>query len=200
MPLANKYTKTAVFLHWSIALLMIGNCLLALLFQFISDENIRLAIDTHKSFGITVLGLVVLRVLWRVSHPAPPLPSNHARLEILGAKLGHAALYVLMIALPLSGWMHDSAWKDAAAHPMSLFWSIPWPRISMIANIEAVSKEHLHELFGQLHIISSYVLYGVLALHIAGALKHQYFDQHSDKGRGMLPRPLPNSRTRENAT
>ena len=195
MTLPNKYTKTAVFLHWSIALLMIGNCLLGLLFQFISDENIRLAIDTHKSFGITVLGLVVLRVLWRVSHPAPPLPSNHARLEILGAKLGHAALYVLMIALPLSGWMHDSAWKDAAAHPMSLFWSIPWPRISMIANIEAVSKEHLHELFGQLHVISSYVLYGILALHIAGALKHQYFDQHSDKGRGMLP----NNGTEKNA-
>ena len=187
MTLPNKYNKTAVFLHWSIAILMIGNCLLGLLFQFISDENIRLAIDTHKSFGITVLGLVVLRVLWRMSHPAPALPSSHARVEVLGAKLGHAALYVLMIALPLSGWMHDSAWKDAAAHPMNLFWSIPWPRISMIANIEAVRKEHLHDLFGQIHNISSYVLYGILALHIAGALKHQYFDKHSDKGRGMLP-------------
>ena len=187
MTLPNKYNKTAVFLHWSIAILMIGNCLLGLLFQFISDENIRLAIDTHKSFGITVLGLVILRILWRVSHPTPALPSSHARLEILGAKLGHAALYLLMIALPLSGWMHDSAWKDAAAHPMSLFWSIPWPRISMITNIEAVSKEHLHDLLGQIHTISSYVLYGIFALHIAGALKHQYFDKHSDKGRGMLP-------------
>ena len=183
----NKYTKTAVFLHWAIAILMIGNCLLGLLFQFISDQNIRLAIDSHKSFGIMVLGLVILRVLWRMSHPAPALPSNHARVEILGAKIGHAALYFLMIALPLSGWMHDSAWKDAAAHPMSLFWSIPWPRISLISNIEAIRKEQLHDLFGQLHNIFSYVLYGILALHIAGAFKHQYFDKHSDKGRGMLP-------------
>ena len=187
MTLPNKYSKTAVFLHWTIALGLIGNCLLGLLFQFISDENIRLAIDMHKSFGIIVLGLVLMRILWRLTHPAPALPSTHASWEILGAKIGHAALYVLMLALPLSGWMHDSAWKDAATHPMSLFWSIPWPRISMIANIEAVSKEHLHELFGAMHVIASYVLYGVLALHIAGALKHQYFDKHSDKGRGMLP-------------
>ena len=187
MALQNKYTKTAVVLHWAIALLIIANCVLGLLFQFIPDEHIRYAIDAHKSFGISVLGLALLRILWRCAHPAPPLPASHARLEILGAKIGHAALYFLMLALPLSGWMHDSAWKDAATHPMSLFWSIPWPRISVISNIEAVRKDQLHELFGTFHNLASYLLYSVLALHIAGALKHQYFDRHSDKGRGMLP-------------
>ena len=187
MNIPNKYTKTAIALHWIIALLIIGNAVLGQLFNHISDDNIRTAIDTHKSIGITVLGLVIMRLLWRATHQPPTLPASHARWEIMGAKIGHAALYVLMIALPISGWMHDSAWKDAAAHPMSLFGLMPWPRIAMIATIEPISKEHLHDLFGAMHTWFGYVLYGVLTLHISGALKHQYFDAHSDKRRGMLP-------------
>ena len=178
---ATSFTRTAVWLHWTIAIALMGNCVLGLLFNSIADEHIRFAIDTHKSVGITLLGLLVMRVLWRFANPPPPLPASYVRWEVRAAGIGHAGLYALMFALPLSGWMHDSAWKDAATHPMSLFGTIPWPRISLIANIEAVRKEHMHTLFGELHMLSSYLLYALLAIHIGAALKHQYIDQHSDK-------------------
>lgn len=167
MFIPNKYAETPIFLHRTIAALIIGNCLLGLVFQIIPNDYMRFVIDTHKSFGITILILVLIRVLWGMSYPAPQLSRNHARVEISGAKLGRTVLYFLMIALPLSGWMHDSASKDAAARPMILFWSIQWPHIPLIVNIDAVSKEYLHDLFRQIHTISSYVLYGVLALHIS---------------------------------
>lgn len=184
---STQFTQTAVILHWAIAILLMGNCALGLVAETFPDEHIRLAIDTHKSVGITVLGLVLLRILWRVGHPPPPLPTGHPHWQLRAASAGHAGLYVLMLALPLSGWMHDSAWKDAATHPMSLFGTIPWPRIALIADIESVRKEHFHTLFGNVHTLSSYVLYGLLAVHIAAALKHQYVDKQSDKARGMLP-------------
>lgn len=184
---SSQFTRTAVILHWAIAILILGNCALGLIAESFPDEHIRLAIDTHKSVGITVLGLVLMRILWRLGHPPPPLAASHPRWELRAASIGHAGLYLLMLALPLSGWMHDSAWKDAATHPMHVFGTIPWPRIGLIADTEAVYKEHLHTLFGNVHTLSSYLLYGLLAVHIAAAFKHQYFDSHCDKARGMLP-------------
>ncbi|MFZ2403608.1 MAG: cytochrome b [Methylobacter sp.] len=180
MTILEKYNRTAIVLHWLIAVLIIANVVLGLLFDAVSDEHIRMAIDTHKSIGITVLGLVLLRILWRVTHHPPP---SHTRV----AKIAHMTLYLLILALPISGWLHDSAWKDAATYPMTLFGYIPWPRIAMIATIEPIAKEYLHDLLGAVHNWFGYVFYGVLGLHIAGAIKHQYVDKHSDKHRGMLP-------------
>jgi cytochrome b561 len=64
-----------------------------------------------------VLGLVLLRILWRATHRPPAMPGSFGALERFAAHAAHGALYVLMVLLPLSGWMHDSAWKDAGTHP-----------------------------------------------------------------------------------
>lgn len=188
---AQKYTRVAVLLHWLIALLILTNVALGLTAALLpdgalSDTAIRLLIDTHKSIGITVLGLAIVRVLWRATHRPPPLPAHFPGWERAAAHLAHVALYVLIFALPLSGWLHDSAWVAAATHPMYLFGLVPWPRIGFIMNLDAATKEQLHAQFGALHTACSYALYGVLALHVAGALKHQWIDRHS-----VLRRMMP---------
>lgn len=182
----DRYTRTAVVLHWLVALLIVVNVVFALSADSLPDDWVRPVIDAHKSTGITVLGLVLLRLLWRLGHPPPPLPRTYARWERLGAHAAHGALYALMLLLPLSGWLHDSAWKDAATHPLQLFGLVPWPRIGLVANVEPATKESLHGLFGAFHTAFGYILYGLLALHVGGALKHQLLDRERELERMSL--------------
>jgi cytochrome b561 len=175
-----RYTWTAIALHWVIAVLIAANLLLGLTADALPDAWVRPVIDLHKSFGLTVLGLALLRILWRQSHPPPALPSGYRRLERVGAHIVHILLYGLILLLPISGWLHDSAFKDAAAHPLRLFWIIPWFRIAAIKNLPPVPKEALHSQLFALHAWSAYALLALLALHIAGALKHQFIDRHAE--------------------
>ena len=92
----------------------------------------------------------------------------------------------MIFCLPLTGWIHDSAWKDAATHPMRLFGTLPWPRIGAIASLPADTKETWHSVFRSIHGALAYVLYGLLALHIGGALKHQFFDKERELQRISL--------------
>ena len=183
-----RYTRVAVVFHWLIALLMLVNVVLMLTVAWFPDALVRPVFDTHKSIGVTVLGLVLLRLLWRLSHPAPPLPAAYPRWERLSAHAVHVLLYGVMLWMPLSGWLHDSAWKDAAAHPMYWFGTFEWPRIGFVAQKVAASddKEALHDLFGWMHSAGAYALYALFFLHVAGALKHQFFDKEP-----VLRRMLP---------
>ncbi|QHI98803.1 cytochrome b [Xylophilus rhododendri] len=173
------YTRPAIVLHWLIAAAMVANVAIILSVEHLPDDWVRPAVDTHKSFGITVLGLALLRLLWRIGHRPPALPGACARWEVVAAHIVHVLLYLVMFWMPLSGWLHDSAWNEAATHPMKLFGTIGWPRVGFIENLAPDVKEPLHTLFGQLHTWGAYVLYGLLFLHIAGALKHQFFDREA---------------------
>ena len=186
-----KYTRVAMLLHWAIALLILANIALGLSASLLptsvlSDTDARFVIDTHKSIGITVLGLAIARVLWRFTHRPPPLPAVFPGWEKTAAHAAHIALYVLIFALPLTGWMHDSAWSAAATHPMHLFGLVPWPRLGFLMHLDPALKDQLHTQLGTLHTWCGYALYVVLALHIAGALKHQWIDRHP-----VLRRMLP---------
>ena len=182
----SRYTRTAMVLHWLIALGIIVNIALALSADYLPDDWVRPVIDTHKSIGITVLGLAILRLLWRATHRPPALPESFPSWERKSAHIVHVLLYVLIFSMPLSGWLHDSAWKGGASHPMSLFHVIPWFRIGFIMNQPPVFKEHLHDLFGAIHTSLAYVIYVLVGLHIAGALKHEWIDRKSVIRR-MLP-------------
>ncbi len=183
MEIANRYTRTAMVLHWLIAALIICNVVLIWSVGLFPDNVVRPVIDTHKSIGITVLGLGLLRVLWRLSHRPPDLPRSYPRLERAGAHLAHVLLYVLILGLPISGWIHDSAFKDAAATPLYLFGLIPWPRIGFIMALDPAVKERVHTLWFNIHSSLAYVLYALLALHVLGALKHQFIDKEPEFGR-----------------
>jgi cytochrome b561 len=181
-----RYTRVAMVLHWLIALLMIANIALGLSFARVSDDMVRPLIDLHKSIGITVLGLAILRLLWRATHRPPPLPTTYPRWEQTAAHWAHWALYALIFALPLTGWLHDSAWGDAATHPVFLYGVIYWPRIWFVMGPTSPMQDHLHDALGTVHIWFGYALYVVLALHVLGALKHQFWDREPEIQR-MLP-------------
>ncbi|WP_459620648.1 cytochrome b, partial [Burkholderia sp. 3C] len=185
-PSVPRYTRTAMALHWLIALGILCNVAIAISADWMPDGWVRPAIDIHKSIGITVLGLAILRVLWRVSHRPPALPGWFRRWELRAAHLAHILLYVLMFAMPITGWLHDSAWDGAATHPMSLYYVIPWFRLGFIENLQPDLKNYLHGLFGTMHTWAAYALYVVLAMHVLGALKHELFDRES-----VLRRMLP---------
>ncbi len=180
-----RYTRTAMVLHWIVAVLIVGNVALGLAADSLPEDWVRSAVDTHKSIGITVLGLAVLRLLWRFAHRPPPMPDSYARSERLGAHAAHVALYVLIFALPLSGWMHDSAWNGGATHPVFLYGVIPWFRIPALANLDPATKDHLHAVLFTYHVWFGYALYGLLGLHVLGALKHQFWDREAELQRMM---------------
>jgi cytochrome b561 len=184
-----RYTNVAIALHWIVATLIIANVGLGYAANLVPDGLVRPIVDTHKSTGITVLGLAILRILWRFSHKPPALPQSYSPFERLAAHAAHGALYVLIFALPISGWMHDSAWKEAATHPMSLYGLVSWPRIGWIEQVEPVEKERLHTLFFAAHTYFAYALYLLLALHIVGALKHQLLDRKAELQRMLPGRP-----------
>ena len=180
MSAIDKYTKPAVVLHWLIAVLMMVNVCLGLVADDMPDAWVRFTINLHKSIGITVLGLAILRLLWRLGHRPPALSVDYARWEHVLASIAHWALYAILFALPISGWMHDSAWKDADTHPLTLFGVLPWFRLGFIASLEPVTKESLHSLLGIIHTGLGYTLYVVLGAHVAGALKHQIIDKKAE--------------------
>lgn len=183
---AERYTRTAIVLHWVVAALMIANVVLAWSVDYVGEARERSVVDLHKSIGITVLGLALMRLLWRATHRPPPQPRAFARWERGLAHVAHLALYLLMVCLPLTGWLHDSAWKDAATHPMTLYHLVPWPRIGWVLGQPPEVREHLHHLYGALHGSLAIALYVLVVLHVAGALKHQFIDRlpYLDRMRG----------------
>jgi cytochrome b561 len=181
-----RYTSVAMLFHWLVAVLIILNIAIAWTVDYFPESFERPFIDTHKSIGITVLGLAILRLLWRFANPPPPLPAGYARWERLSAHTAHWILYLLIFALPLTGWIHDSAWKGAPTHPLNLFWSIPWFRLGFISHQDPATKEQIHSLFSQIHTSLGYVLVAMVAVHVAGAIKHQFLDRERELQR-MLP-------------
>jgi cytochrome b561 len=175
-----KYSGVAVFLHWVIAVLIIINLILSHITELVPEESIRIVIDTHKSIGITVLGLVLMRILWRLTHRPPPPAESLKSLERNLSKGAHAFLYLLMVAMPLTGWMHDSAWKAAPEIPLNWFGLFEVPRIGAIMAIEAERKEQVHNILGSWHENMGYILIALVLLHIAGALKHQFLDGEAE--------------------
>ncbi len=175
---SERFTKTAIWLHWLIAIGVIVNVALAWLWP-LGDSNdtigqyVRPMIDSHKSIGITILGLAILRLLWRLGHKPPPFPASYKPWERTAAHAVHWGLYFVIFAMPLTGWIMDSAWKDAAANPMHFFGTFEWPRIGFIMNLPADTREHLHDLFGEAHELIGWLVYALFVLHLAGAIKHQ---------------------------
>ena len=171
-----RYRGPAVVLHWLIAALIIVNVVLAWTWDRLPDAVVRPVIDVHKSIGITVLGLALMRLLWRASHRPPALPASYHGWEKFLSHAVHGLLYLVMFGLPLSGWIMDSAWKDAATHPMAWFGLFEWPRLAPIVHLDPAVKERIHHLFGAAHGLSADALYLLVFLHVAGAFKHQFLD------------------------
>ena len=169
-----RYSKLAVVLHWLIAIGIFLNLKIGLGFDDLPKDKAAAAFALHESIGISVLGLALLRLLWRIGHTPPaPLPSLKPleRRVSLGI---HHLLYLLIVLIPLSGWLAASAHKDADGHPMVLFGTVPWFNIPGFSHFADPARHQAHELLGSVHSACAWVLMGALVLHVAGALKHQF--------------------------
>lgn len=178
-----RYTGVAIAFHWIIGLLIIVNVGLAWAWPLAPDEAVRPMINNHKAIGVTVLGLVIMRLLWRWAHPAPPLPTHHKPWEKRAAHAVHIALYVVMFAIPLTGWIMDSAWEKAAEVPMPYFGLFECPRIGFIMDMDPATRKSIHDVFGEGHEISGWILIALFAFHVGGALKHQFIDKDRELAR-----------------
>lgn len=178
-----RYTAVAIGLHWVVGLLILVNIGLAWTWPLAPDEAVRPMINNHKAIGVTVLGLVAMRLLWRWTHPAPPLPAHHKRWEKHAAHSVHMALYVLMFAIPLTGWIMDSAWEKAAEVPMPYFGLFEFPRIGFIMDMDPATRKWIHGAFGEGHEIAGWILIALFVIHVGGALKHQFIDKDRELGR-----------------
>lgn len=191
-----RYGDVAVIFHWLIALLIIG--LLAIgKYMGSLDENdpVRYALTQwHKSFGITVLLLSILRLLWRTTHKPPPELDSIPHWQQKAASGAHGLLYVLMIGIPLTGWIMVSA------SPLNLdtvlFNVIEWPHLPVFATME--NKAAIAHSFHEYHELAANLLILILLAHMGAALKHHWIDKDTTLLR-MLPESGSSSFRRKSA-
>ncbi|MBS0365774.1 MAG: cytochrome b [Proteobacteria bacterium] len=172
-----RWGAVAQFFHWLIVLLLIAQFTLAWLAD---DQPLGLKklilLARHKSIGITILALVLLRLLWRWSqHDSPPLPAGLKPYERVLARLTHGLLYILLLAMPLTGWMMSSA----RGFPVS------WFNLFQLPDLVGKSKP-LYDALVNVHGTLAFILLVVVGLHVAAAFKHHFWLK-DDVLRRMLP-------------
>jgi len=178
----NHYTVTAKALHWLMALMLFAMLVLGFYMQGLplSPEKLQLY-SWHKWAGVTIFLLVLFRLAWRFTHRPPALPASMPKLMQLAAHAGHLALYGLMLAIPLSGWLMSSA----KGFQTVWFGILPLP--DLLAKDKA-----LGDLLQTVHVSLNLLLLVVVAGHVGAALKHHFIDRDD-----ILTRMLP-KRTQEN--
>ncbi len=171
----SRWGGIAKSIHWLMALGILGTGVLGLVMHEMDRGMAKLnAFAIHKSIGLTLLALLLLRVLWRVIDRRPrdePMP----RLQQVAAHVVHGVLYLFMLALPLSGWLYNSA----RGYPLQWF-----KQFNLPALLE--KNEELAERLVEVHEWLFWVLLVVLAAHVGGALLHHFVDRDNTLLR-MLP-------------
>jgi cytochrome b561/polyisoprenoid-binding protein YceI len=179
----NGYTPVAKGFHWLIALLIFIQFPLAWVMDSFSGLQKFQAYNWHKSIGITVLGLMGLRFLWRLFNPAPALPSSMPKLERIGAHLGHLGLYLVIFLMTLTGW----AMISVSDKPSILFQYTRFPLLPWLSDLPAAQKKDYLEFFEEAHGILGYALLTLLAIHIAAVARHAFLLKDGVSAR-MMPR------------
>lgn len=180
MPIRNTLTRwgsVAQLLHWVIVVLIVTQFTLAYMSESLPLGMAKLAmLARHKSWGITILGLAIIRLVWRLSNRAsPPLPNTLEPWERVAAHVTHYGLYILLFAMPLTGW----AMSSARQFPVS------WFNLVQLPDFVAPNRP-LYDTLHSVHMWLSWALIAVAVLHIGAALKH-HFVLRDDVLRRMLP-------------
>jgi cytochrome b561 len=173
---AERWGTVSQLLHWLIVALIAIQATVGLTGRLLPLGVEKVAVlARHKSIGITILGLAALRLLWRWLNPTPALPSNLRPHERVLAQFTHAALYVLLFAMPFTGWLMSSA----RGFPVSWFSLYQLPDL-------VPKSETLYDAMVTTHAALAIALAVTVALHVAGALKH-HLVLKDDVMRRMLP-------------
>jgi cytochrome b561 len=164
---SQRYSGFAIFLHWLLATAIVISFCVGLYMTSIAMSPSRLKLyNWHKWAGIVILTLSTVRLLWRLTHTPPPLPSSTPAWQRNAAHAGHWLLYLFFFAVPLSGW----AYSSAAGFPIVLFGVLPLP--------DWVPKDReLAETLKPIHQYLAYLLAATVVGHVLAALKHQFVDR-----------------------
>lgn len=183
-----RYTRTAVILHWLVAIAIFGMFALGWYMTGLPKDGAKntaydlfdLGIYTwqltdavsprtfyfnlHKSVGITLFGLIIIRILWRITHKPPALLATYKTWERKLATGVHHLLYLLMVAMPLSGLI------TAVSSKYGVHWfGLPF--------MKGLDNDNLRDIFKDAHEIIAIIILLALILHITGALKHKWIDK-----------------------
>ena len=171
-----RYSGVAQILHWLIAISVIVDWRLADAAEHAPRGQHFAVLQPHFALGMAILVLTVLRLLWRLTHKAPPLSSNLAAWERLLAHAVHVIFYVLLLGLPLMAWIGTSIWNQ----PTDFFGWFTIPNLPVSGD-----RRFGHDL-QEWHGTLGNVMLWLIALHVVGALKHQFWDKDGNIFR-MLP-------------
>ncbi len=183
------YGGIARILHWVIAvlviqLLIVGNTMVDL--PLVSQDKFWL-FQLHKSLGFTLLGLMALRIVWRLTHPAPGLPGGMGLLQRLAAHGTHFAFYALLVLMPLAGWAIVST--SPLPIPTLLWGVIPIPHLPFLDGMARPDRIALSHLLMTLHALGGKLMIALIVLHVAAALYHHFWVRD-----GLLARMIPGLR------
>lgn len=175
---ASHWGSVAKFFHWTIVMLILIQGTIGLIMvELPKRPNIIPIFSFHKSLGLTILALAIARLTWRLFDRRPNEPDAMPHVQVIAARIGHALLYVLLFAVPLSGWLFDSA---SGLRP--LFW---WGAVRM-PSLTGGPDKALTEISHEAHEWLFWLLILVAAGHAAAALVH-HFHHRDDVLRRMLP-------------
>jgi cytochrome b561 len=191
---AQRYGSVAMSLHWLIAAAVIVNLAVGLYMADLprGDPNKFELIAWHKSIGLTVLTLSVLRVLWRLVNPVPPPPAGLSSVLKFAGRALHFLLYFLIVAIPLAGWLLVSV--GSMGHPTPVFGLFGWPSFPILADMSRSVGHPYREVFDTTHVWLAWSAIVLIPLHVGAALYHQFIRRDD-----VLLRMLPGTHMRERA-
>lgn len=162
-----RYTRLAIALHWLIALALLFQMSLGWRLDFIprGTPDRSFYTNLHKSTGLLLFALILLRLGWRLGHPPPPLPDEMPRWQVQAANLSHRLLYVLMLTMPLSGYLASNFNK----------WGIRFFGIEIAP--WGPNRPDIYRIFNGIHDVAAWLLVLLIAMHVAAALKHALVDR-----------------------
>lgn len=173
---ARRYTRVAIALHWLVAALLIGQIAFGWFLRTIPFHTpLRgFAVNLHKSTGLGIAVLILARIFWRLTHPAPPLPSFMPAWERTAARWNQWALYLAMIVMPASGYIASNFSK----YGVKLFNTVtlpPW----------GIDDHRIYAIFNTTHVVTGYVLVALIIVHVYAAIRH------AARGDGLFARIWP---------
>jgi len=185
--LPTRYGVVAMTLHWLIAAGIIANIIIALAAPEGRNPTHFAMMSFHMALGLTVLVLSIARVVWRLTNPVPPSPAGLSFLVSFGGKALHHLFYLLIVVIPLAGWLMVSA-----SHlTPSYFGLFAWPAFPGFAGLDHAGSHRWHETFESIHVVLAWAMIGLIPLHIVAGLYH-----HLIREDNVLLRMLPGTRLR----
>jgi cytochrome b561 len=165
MTSSGRYTDVAIALHWLLAVLILGQIGFGWYLQEIprGTPPRTVYVNLHKSTGLTIGLLILVRLFWRFTHPAPPFPSWMPAWERRAARASHFALYACMLIMPAAGYLASNFSKFGVNYFNAVLFP-PW----------GIDDRRIYAVFNTTHVATSYVFVTLIVIHVLAALRHLY--------------------------